>query len=266
MTTAVKPAAVPPLQWHNRLLPLAGLGVLLLGWQLWSLSRGAESVLAAFAPLPTLRSLWELLSSGALLPHIAVSLKRVIVGLVIGTAVGVPLGVLLGTVGWLERATTLVLQLVRMISPLAWMPLAIMVFGIGDAPVYFLVGIATVFPIMLNTRAGILHIDRQWILAVRSMGARRWELVRLVYLPAVLTHVLTGFRLAVGIAWIVLVPAEMLGVSAGLGYYILDTRDRLAYSEMMAVILVIGVIGYCFDVAARMLLRQLTPHRQTEAG
>jgi NitT/TauT family transport system permease protein len=266
VTTASALGRASAAPWRHRLLPLAGLGVLLLAWHWWSHSRGAESVIVAFAPLSSLRSLWELLSSGALTPHILVSVQRVLIGLALGTLVGVPLGVLLGTVSWLERSSALVLQLVRMISPLAWMPLAIMVFGIGDAPVYFLLGIATLFPITLNTRAGIAHIDKNWILAARSLGANRWELLRVVHLPAVLTHVLTGFRQAVGIAWIVLVPAEMLGVSAGLGYYILDTRDRLAYSEMMAVILVIGVLGYVLDLAARWVVSRLTPHLQHQAG
>lgn len=246
--------------WGYLLLPLAGIALTLLVWQAWSMSRGGESILAAFSPVQSARSLWQLLATGALLPHIMVSVTRVMVGLLIGTLLGVPLGILLGTQGWLERATAPVLQLVRMISPLSWMPIAIMVFGIGDAPVYFLVGIATLFPMMLSTRSAIAQVDRKWLMAVRSLGANRWEQLRYVYLPAILIQVLTGFRLAVGLAWVVLVPAEMLGVSAGLGYYILDTRDRLAYSEMMAVILVIGLLGYALDLLARWMVARWTPH------
>lgn len=255
-----------PTWWRKLVLPVLGLVLTLLAWHVWSLSRGSESILTAFSPTQTARSLWQLLATGALLPHIVVSVKRVVVGLLLGSMVGVPLGILLGALTWLEHTASPVLQLARMISPLSWMPIAIMVFGIGDAPVYFLLGVATLFPIMLNTRSGIALMDRKWVLAVRSLGANRWELLRYVYLPAVITHALTGFRLAVGVAWIVLVPAEMLGVSAGLGYYILDTRDRLAYSEMMAVILVIGGLGYCFDALARLLVARLTPHLRGQAG
>lgn len=270
MTTPVSAGTVTPagraVRWERLLPPVAGIVLAVLVWHGWSLSRGGDSILAAFSPVRTAQSLWDLLVTGSLLPHIGVSVKRVVVGLLLGSAAGVPLGILLGTQGWLERTVSPVLQLVRMISPLSWMPIAIMVFGIGDAPVYFLLGVATLFPIMLNTRSGITLIDRKWVLAVRSLGANRWQLVRTVYLPAVVMHTLTGFRLAVGLAWIVLVPAEMLGVSAGLGYYILDTRDRLAYSEMMAVILVIGVLGYCFDLTARLLVARLTPHLHQQAG
>lgn len=252
--------------WQRWLQPLLGITLLVAVWQVWSLSRGSEHILAAFSPVQTVYSLWNLLSTGALLPHIWVSLKRVVIGIGLGVLIGLPLGILLGTQVWLERTTAPVVHLLRMISPLSWMPIAIMLLGIGDAPVYFLLGIATLFPIMLNTRSGIGHVDRRWLLAVRSLGANRWQLVRFVYLPAVLTHTLTGLRLAVGLAWIVLVPAEMLGVSAGLGYYILDTRDRLAYGEMMAVILVIGVLGCLFDSIARWTVARLTPYLQQQAG
>jgi len=244
------------------LIPVLGLAVVVAVWHVWSVRLGEGHVLASFAPARTVVSLWELLRTGALEPHILVSLKRVMLGLLIGLAAGLPLGVLLGIWSPLERASSFVFQFVRMTSPLSWMPIAVMAFGIGDAPVYFLIGIASVFPIMLNTRAGVANLDRRWILAVRSLGANRWETVRYVVLPAVLTHSLVGLRLAVGIAWIVLVPAEMLGVSAGLGYYLLDTRDRLAYSELMAVILVIGALGYLLDLAVRGAQWLLTPHRR----
>ncbi len=243
-------------------LPVLGLAVAVLAWHLWSMRVGEEHVLSSFAPARSFSSLWELLRTGALEPHILVSLKRVLLGLAIGLTVGLPAGVLLGVWTPLERASSFVLQFLRMISPLSWMPIAVMVFGIGDAPVIFLIGVATVFPIMLSTRAGVASLDRRWILAVRSLGANRWETVRYVVLPAVLTHSLVGLRLAVGIAWIVLVPAEMLGVSAGLGYYILDTRDRLAYSELMAVIILIGALGYLLDLLVRGTQWLLTPHRR----
>lgn len=243
-------------------LPLVGLVVVLSLWHWWSTRLGSEHVLSGFSPVRTAGSLWELLRSGVLEPHILVSLRRVAVGLGLGLLAGLPLGVLLGVSRPLERASSFVFQFLRMISPLSWMPIAVMAFGIGDAPVYFLLAVAAVFPIMLNTRAGVAGIDRRWILTVRSMGASRWETVRHVVLPAVLTHSLVGLRLAVGVAWIVLVPAEMLGVSAGLGYYILDTRDRLAYSELMAVIVVIGALGYLCDLLVRITQWALTPHHR----
>ena len=172
-------------------------------------------------------------------------------GLLAAIALGVPLGILLGMSRWLDRATSALFQFIRMISPLSWMPLAVMVLGIGDLPVYFLLTIAAVWSLILNAAAGVAAVDRRWLLLTKSLCATQWETVSRVIIPAIIPHLLTGVRLAIGIIWIVLVPAEMLGVSAGLGYYILDTRDRLAYSELMAVILMIGAIGYWLDATLR---------------
>lgn len=181
-----------------------------------------------------------------------------LVGLSVTIAIGVPLGVILGLSRPLEQTTSALFQFIRMISPLSWMPLAVMVLGIGDLPVYFLLTIAAIWPLVLNTTAGVLAVNPRWLLLSQSLCATRWETIAGVIIPAIVPHLLTGVRLAIGIIWMVLVPAEMLGVSAGLGYYILDTRDRLSYSELMAVILIIGVIGYGLDSALRFAYEQWT--------
>jgi NitT/TauT family transport system permease protein len=135
------------------------------------------------------------------------------------------------------------------------MPIAVMVFGVGDDPIYFMLAFAAVWPIVLNTAEGVRRLQPAWLSLASSLAATRWETLWHVILPGVLGHVLTGLRLAIGIVWIVLVPCEMLGVSAGLGYFILDTRDRLAYSELMATVLMIGLLGFLLDAAARLLHR-----------
>uniref|UniRef100_A0A832H4N6 ABC transporter permease n=1 Tax=Oscillatoriales cyanobacterium SpSt-402 TaxID=2282168 RepID=A0A832H4N6_9CYAN len=208
-------------------------------------------IITDFSPERTFTALVNLFGTGAILPHIMTSLRRVLVGLIAAIAIGVPLGLLVGLSKTLEQSTSALFQFIRMISPLSWMPIAVMAFGIGDLPVYFLLTIAAVFPILLNTTAGVHAVDRRWLLLAKSLCATQWETTLRVIIPAISAHILTGVRLAIGVIWIVLVPAEMLGVSAGLGYYILDTRDRLAYSELMAVILIIGAIGYFLDAALR---------------
>lgn len=140
-----------------------------------------------------------------------------------------------------------------MVSPLSWMPLAVMALGVGEAPVVFLLTFAAVWPIVLNTAAGVMALDRSWLQLAHSLSATRTEVVLRIVLPGIVAHVLTGFRLALGIGWIVLVPAEMLGVSAGMGYFILDTRDRLAYDELTAGIVVIGALGFTLDLLARRI-------------
>jgi NitT/TauT family transport system permease protein len=238
-------------------LGLAGLlGLLLLWWAGVRLFGAADGLSARFSPEATLVSLVELLGQGEVYGHIWVSLKRIVIGLLLALSLGVPLGLLVGSYRQLEAATTPAFQFLRMISPLSWMPVVVMLMGVGDQPIYFLLAFAALWPILLNTAAGVRQLDPRWLQLSRSLSATRWETLCKVILPGVIGHVLTGVRLAIGILWIVLVPCEMLGVSAGLGYFILDTRDRLAYSELMAMVLLIGVLGFLLDALARGLHRR----------
>jgi len=233
---------------------LAGI-VLLIGlWWLLTVPFSAPGSMGQrFAPAPSLLTLIALLQGGEIWTHIAVSLQRVAVGLGLALLVGVPLGLLLGASAGANATLAPAFQFLRMISPLSWMPIAVMAFGIGDRPVYFLLAFAAVWPIMLNTLAGVRQLDRRWLQLSKSLSATGWETLKGVILPGILGHVLTGTRLAIGIVWIVLVPCEMLGVSAGLGYFILDTRDRLAYHELMATVVLIGLLGFLLDTAFRKL-------------
>lgn len=128
-------------------------------------------------------------------------------------------------------------------------------FGIGNEPVIFLVAAAAVWPIMLSTSAGVHAMDPGYVDVARTMGASSWERLTRVIIPPVRPSILGGVRMALGTAWIVLVPAEMLGVRSGLGYQILNARDQLAYDQVMAVILVIGVLGFALDSLSRLLLQ-----------
>lgn len=233
--------------------------LLLLWWLGVHLLGGGDSLALRFSPEATLSSLGELLLRPELYEHVLVSLKRIVVGLLLALLIGVPLGLMIGSYRHLEAATTPAFQFLRMISPLSWMPVVVMLMGVGDQPIYFLLTFAAVWPILLNTVAGVRQLDPRWLQLSRSLSATRWETLRKVILPGVLGHVLTGVRLSIGILWIVLVPCEMLGVSAGLGYFILDTRDRLAYSELMAMVLLIGVLGFALDALARWLHRRWAP-------
>ena len=236
------------------LLSITGLGILLLLWQLGSVLLAQTMPLAnMLAPLPTFQSLWDLLIHNQLSGHIGASLKRVAVGLLWALFIGVPVGLWVGQLAWAEKLTGTSFQFLRMISPLSWMPVVVMLLGIGDVPIYFLLAFAAVWPIVLNTATGVKSIDRQWLQLGHSLAATRREMLFKIMLPAVLGHILTGLRLAIGVVWIVLVPCEMLGVNEGLGYFILDTRDRLAYSELMAAIVLIGALGWLLDSATRRL-------------
>jgi NitT/TauT family transport system permease protein len=240
----------------DRLLPLLGLAVAGLVWWLLSLFLWRDNpVLQGFGPNETVAALGQFFQNGEIWPHLFASLRRVFIGLGLAATIGIPIGILLGVSPRLERSTSALLQFVRMISPLSWMPLAVMVLGVGDQPVVFLLTVAAIWPLLLGAAAGVNAVDSQMLLLAKSLCATQTETVFRVILPSILGHLITGFRLAIGIAWIVLVPAEMLGVRAGLGYYILDARDRLSYSELIAVILVIGGIGYVLDTGLRIAER-----------
>ncbi|NKY33454.1 ABC transporter permease [Nocardia speluncae] len=251
MNTVVnRPLRTPP--WLPRLAAVAA--AILLWWVLTDLVAGPGSLLREFGPQHVPGAAAQLFDRGVLLPDIAVSMWRLLVGLLIAVTVGVPLGLLLGLHAATEHAVAPVVQFLRMISPLSWAPIAVALFGIGNQPVIFLVAAASVWPIVLNTTAGVRAIDPGLLLVARSFGASRREQLSAVVLPAIRGQVQTGFRVALGIAWVVLVPAEMLGVRSGLGYQILNARDQLAYDQVMAVIVVIGIIGYVLDSLSRMVL------------
>ena len=226
-----------------------GLLVLLAVWWLLTVPFTApNSLVAHFAPVPSLQALFALLGGADnMWLHIGVSLKRVAVALMLALAVGVPLGLALGRSQTLNATLSPAFQFLRMVSPLSWMPIAVIAFGIGDRPIYFLLAFAAVWPIMLNTMAGVRAINPRWQALGKSLAASASETFWQITVPAITGHVLTGVRLAIGVLWIVLVPCEMLGVTAGLGYFILDTRDRLDYPALMATIVLIGILGFLLD-------------------
>ncbi|KAA0112028.1 ABC transporter permease [Mycolicibacterium sp. P1-5] len=242
--------------WWNRAWPPLVAVVIAVGlwWLATTVLAAPTSLLRQTAPQKALPAVGELLSRGVLLSDTGYSLYRLVVGLLVAAVIGIPVGLLIGLNTTVERAATPLVQFLRMISPLSWTPIALAVFGIGNQPVIFLIAAAAVWPILLNTVAGVHAIEPGFLHVARSFHATRTELLTAVVLPAIRGHIQTGLRLALGIAWVVLVPAEMLGVRSGLGYQILNARDQLAYDQVVAVVLVIGVVGYLLDLTARLAL------------
>lgn len=243
--------------------PALAIGIAIaLWWLATAVLAPSQSLLRETTPARVAKSLVELYNRGVLLPDAGVSLWRLLIGLLVGAVIGVPVGLLIGLNDTADRATRPVVQFLRMISPLSWAPISVALFGIGNEPVIFLIAAASVWPILINTAAGVHAIDPGYLQVARSFGATRFEQLTVVVLPAIRGHLQTGLRVALGIAWVVLVPAEMLGVRSGLGYQILNARDQLAYGQVVAVIVVIGVIGYVLDLAARRALSGLRTDRQ----
>lgn len=249
--------------WLQRAaLGVFGLMVLLALWQIGVFFLQKTNPIALMlAPKSAFASFYTLLSEGLIVTDLLASLQRVAVSLSMALLIGIPVGIAVGISKTFDLTTAGAFQFLRMISPLSWMPVAVMVFGIGDAPIYFLLTMTAVWPIILNTSSGVKSLDSRWLNLAKSMSATPVELLFKVIVPGILGHVLTGVRLAIGIIWVLLVPCEMLGVSSGLGYFILDTRDRLDYSELMAVIIIIGILGFVLDGVAKYLQQKWSIHQ-----
>lgn len=238
--------------------PLAGIGGLLLLWWYggWLIASNPETApFAGFAPAPTGEALLYLWESGRLWEAVLPSLARIGWGLVIAVAIGVPAGVLVGYFAVVRAVTHVPFQFLRMISPLAWMPLAVLAFATWDGAIVFLIMVAAVWPILYATAHGVQRIDPLWFTVARNLGANGWQMLVRIVMPAIAQDIFAGIRLAVGVAWIVLVPAEYLGVSSGLGYAINDARDTLEYDVLAAIVVVIGVIGFVLDGCCLALIR-----------
>ena len=235
----------------GRVLPVAGLLVGLAVW--WTVTTLGDGVVSRFAPPAAGAVLVDLLRSPEFYGHVRVSVVRFGAALALCLAVGLPTGIVVGYFDAAERAATVLFQFLRMISPLAWFPVAIVVLGVGTRSAVFVMFMAGVWPVVLNTAHGIATIDDDWLTVGESLGGDTRALLRRVVVPAVVPDMLTGLRLSIGILWIILVPAEMLGVNSGLGYLILDARDRFAYAEIPAIMLVIGFVGFWLDLSVRRL-------------
>lgn len=241
--------------------PALGIAVLLgLWWYGGHLiaSNPATEAFAGFGPGPAFAQLYELVVSGRLWNIAHPSLQRIGYGLLWATVLGVPLGVAIGYYRAVQQVTNVPFQFLRMISPLAWMPIAVLAFATWNGAIVFLIAVAAVWPVMFSTAHGVKRIDPLWFKVARNLGANGAQMLQRIILPAIAQDVFAGIRLAVGVAWIVLVPAEYLGVTSGLGYAINDARDTLAYDYLAAIVLVIGVIGYLLDRFCMFLIHHFS--------
>jgi NitT/TauT family transport system permease protein len=232
-------------------LPLAVALAFLLAWDLLVRVSGSDLFPT---PWQVAAGIVELARKGLLVKYIVASLFRVTVGFGLAVLVGVPAGLLLG---WFQRAFLAfnpMIQVFRPISPIAWIPVAILWFGVDDRAPIFLIFLASVFPIMVSAMAAVRNIQPVYIRAARNFGVSRAELFRRVIFPATLPQVLTGVRIALGIAWLVVVAAEMIAVNSGLGYLIIDARNAgKRYDLVVAGMVMIGLIGLGLDQLVRRL-------------
>jgi NitT/TauT family transport system permease protein len=230
---------------------LAVIGVLLTAWWLAVIRTG--SVIFP-SPWQVVAGTVELIEDGTLWMHIGSSLMRVGAGFGLAVLVSVPLGLWMGWVNGAFVTLNPLFQILRPISPIAWIPIAILWFGVGNASPIFLIFISSVFPMVVQTIVGVHTIERRYLRAAENFGVSRYTLFRQVVIPAVLPQILVGMRIGLGVAWLVVVAAEMIALHSGLGFLIMDSRNAgNRYDLVVAGMIIIGLIGLMLDGGMRLL-------------
>jgi len=230
---------------------IAIIALLLAGW--WIIVVQTRSVIFP-TPWQVVSGTMELVENGTLWAHIGSSLYRVAAGFLLAVAFAVPLGLWMGWVKGAYITLNPLFQILRPISPIAWIPIAILWFGVGNTSPIFLIFISSVFPMIVQTTAGVHTIERRYLRAAENFGVSRYTLFRQVVIPAVLPQILVGMRVGLGVAWLVVVAAEMIALRSGLGYLIMDSRNAgNRYDLVIAGMIIIGLIGLMLDGGMRML-------------
>jgi NitT/TauT family transport system permease protein len=236
----------------KEMLPaLALLAALIATW--WGTVVATHSVIFP-TPWAVITGTFQLLEDGSLWRHIGASLMRVGAGFGLAVCVAVPMGLWMGWVAGAYRTFNPLFQILRPISPIAWIPIAILWFGVGDASPIYLIFISSVFPMVVQTTAGVHTIEKRYLRAAQNFGVSRPTLFRQVVIPAVLPQIIVGMRVGLGVAWLVVVAAEMIALHSGLGYMIMDSRNAgNRYDLVVAGMIIIGLIGLSLDTTMRIL-------------
>jgi nitrate/nitrite transport system permease protein len=242
--------------------PVLGVGLLILAWQL---------VAANTAGFPTPAFTW--LEAVKLFAHpfynngpndqgigwnILASLKRVALGFGLAALVGIPLGFLLGRSAFLAAMINPIVSLLRPVSPLAWLPIGLLVFKAANPAAIWAIFICSIWPMIINTAAGVRRVPQDYMNVARVLNLSEWKVFTTILLPSVLPHMLTGVRLAIGTAWLVIVAAEMLTGGVGIGFWLWDEWNNLNVAHILIAIAVIGVVGLLLEQLLVALARAVT--------
>src|SRR5215467_11582993 len=234
-----------------RLSPVFFVVVLLA---LWDVAARRQSSHILPGPLAVLAGIAELAQRGLLLKYIVASLFRVTWGYITAALLAIPLGLAIGWYKRSEMALNPLIQIFRPISPLAWIPISILWFGVGDMAAIFLIFLASLLPMVVTAMNAVNNVPQVYINAGRNFGLSQSQLVYRVLFPAVAPQLIIGLRITLGIAWLVVVAAEMIAVNSGLGFLIVDARNAgNRYDLVVAGMVLIGVIGLALDTGMRSL-------------
>lgn len=278
MTTAATPAAAAPeastaprrpaqrrSAWTTIAWGAALPATIVLIWQALSFGGVIDSQLFP-APSDVAADFWELSTNGILLENFLVSLWRATVGLLIGASLGLLIGVTVGFSRFAEKTVDPTLQMLRTVPLIAVTPLFILWFGFGELSKVVLITTGAFFPMYVNTFLGVRGVDRKLFEVAKVAEYSTWDQIRLLIVPGALPNILLGLRLSVGMAWLVLVVAELTGAQAGIGYLIQDARSLLNTPTVMVGVFVFAAVGKLSDSLVRLLERRMLGWRDSYAG
>ncbi|MEW4565467.1 ABC transporter permease [Bremerella sp. JC770] len=234
-------------------------------WQGLS-SAGAITPLLLPSPWAVATSAWDLVTSGEIFSHVAVSLLRVFEGFLLAALFGIALGSAIGLWSTFDRTCDWLLQTLKPIPPIGWFPLAVLWFGIGEVSKVFIIFLGAFFPILVNVVAGIRQTDKQYIELAKVHEIRWWKFFTKVIVPGALPSILTGLRIGIGFAWTCVVAAELIAAESGVGYLIVDARQTFHADVVIVGMLTIGLLGTLMDIALRQLETRLVRWKQPFEG
>ncbi len=250
----------------KHLLQYIGLSVaILMVWQTF-FELGCIKPIILPPPSQVALTFWGLLKSGAMARHIGISVLRVLEGFGIAAILGLSLGITIGLSRTLDRLTDLIIQVMKPIPPIAWIPLAILWFGIGEQSKVYIIFLGAFFPIIINTIDGIRQTDHKFVEVARLLAVPRVRFIGQVIIPGALPAIMTGIRVGLMVAWMCVVAAELIAASSGIGYLIMDAR-QLSQSDVVLVGMIsIGVIGKLMDSIIKQLEKRLVGWKAVYAG
>ncbi|NNG23105.1 ABC transporter permease [Massilia sp. ML15P13] len=256
--------------WYERAVGMVVPVAAILLWQ-WVAANGWVDPLVLPAPLDVWRKWvayllplvpfeayteggwWSWALSGELPVDVTTSMVRVVVGFALGAGLALPLGLAMGASRVVYAWMNPFVQILRPIPPIAYIPLAILWFGLGNPPAVFLIALGAFFPVLMNTIAGVRHVDGIYLRAARNLGAGRATMFLRVILPAAVPYILSGVRIGIGTAFIVVIVSEMIAVNNGLGFRILEAREYFWSDKIIAGMITIGMLGLAIDLAMNRL-------------
>jgi sulfonate transport system permease protein len=218
------------------------------------------------SPLRVAQAFADLAASGDLARHLGISLLRVLEGFVVAALAGLALGVGIGLSRGLDRLTDLTIQLLKPIPPIAWIPLAILWFGIGEGGKVYIIFLGAFFPILVNTIDGIRQTDHRFVELARILEVRRGRFIAQVVLPGALPNIMTGLRVGLMVAWMCVVAAELIAASSGVGYLIMDARQMSQTDQVLVGMITIGAMGKVLDVVLKAAERRLITWKTAYSG